>query len=173
MQVYSNPNLCENCGDKCVDGSCTSQNNLPFCTKCADGAFMQEGKCIVACTGDFKYFETTTFTGVKNCLKSCTAANRFLTSSGECVPKCPNTAYTDITNLKCVDCPTGMKVYSNPNLCENCGDKCVDGSCTSQNNLPLCTKCADGAFMQEGKCIAACTGNYVVFTKTPIAGVKQ
>ena len=229
-QVFSNSNLWENWGDKCVDGYCTSQNNLPLCTKCASGSFMQEGKWIAACTGDFKYFENSTITGVKNCLKACSTTNKFLKStgeeqvvnqmlksltfnpvvldlisnpifikyfenstitgvknclkacsttikflksSGECVSACPNTAYTDSTNSKCIDCPTGMQVYSNPSLCENCGDKWLDGYCTSKNNLPMCTKCPDGSFMQEGKWIAACTGNYVVFTQTSITGVKQ
>ena len=65
-----------------------------------------------------------------------------------------------------IACPSGTQIYSNPSLCENCGDKWTDGFWTSQNNLPVWTKWMNNSYIQEGKCLVSCTGDYKFFIKT-------
>ena len=47
------------------------------------------------------------------------------------------TAYIDTATSKCVACPAGTQIYSNPYLWENWGDKWTAGACTSQNTVRL------------------------------------
>ena len=136
-------------------------------------SYIQTGKWLSACTGDYTLFSQTSTAGIYQCLKTCTTALPYQTSSKECVATCPNTAYLDTANAKWVNWPTGMKVYSNPSLCENCGDKCTDGYWTTQSGNPFCTKCMDNSFIQEGKWILAWTGYYTLYSKTSQSTVMQ
>ena len=173
MKVYSNPSLCENCGDKWTDGYWTTQSGNSYCTKCMDNSFIQEGKWISAWTGDYTLYSKTSQSTVMQCLKTWPSSLPYTTSSNECVSTCPVTSYLNTATSKCINCPTGMQVYSNPSLCENCGDKWTDGFWTTQNNLLVWTKWMDNSYIQEGKCLAACTGDYKFFIKTSQNSVYQ
>ena len=173
MKVYSNPSLCENCGDKWADGYWTTQSGNPFCTKCMDNSFIQEGKWILAWTGDYTLYSKTSQSTVMQCLKTWPSSLPYTTSSNECVATCPVTSYLNIATSKCIACPTGMQVYSNPSLCENCGDKWTDGFWTSQNNLPVWTKWMSNSYIQVGKWLAACTGDYILYSLTSTNLVYQ
>ena len=93
QQVYSNPSLWENWGDKCTDGYCTTQSGNPFWTKWMTNSYIQENKWITACTGDYILFSQTSVTGVMQCLKSCPSNLPYQTSSKEWVATCPITIY--------------------------------------------------------------------------------
>ena len=166
MQVYSKPSLWENCGDMCTSGYWTSQNNLPVWTKWMDNSYIQEGKWLVAWTGDYVLYSLTSTNLVYQCMKKWTLSLPYQTSSNQCVATWPLTSYLDTSTSSCIDWPTGMQVYSNPSLWENCGDMCTSGYWTSQNNLPVWTKWMDNSYIQGSKWLSACTGNYKLFIKT-------
>ena len=172
-QIYSNPSLCENCGDKWASGYWTTQSGNPYCTQWMSNSYIQESKWIVAWTGDYTLFSQTSQSTIYQCYKTCPTALPYQTSSKECVATCPNTAYLDTANAKWVNWPTGMKVYSNPSLWENCGDKCTDGYWTTQSGNPYCTQWMSNSYIQEGKWLSACTGAYVLFSKTSQSLIYQ
>ena len=172
-QIFSNPYLWENCGDKCTDGFWTSQSNQPLWTKWMDNSYMQEGKCLSACSGDYVKFSQTSTSGIYQCLKICTTTLPYSMSTGEWVASWPNTAYLDTVNSKWVNWPTGMKVYSNPSLCENWGDKWTDGYWTTQSNKPVWTQWMQNSYMQESKCLSTWSGDYVVYSQTAQSGIMQ
>ena len=173
MKVYSNPSLWENCGDKCTDGYWTTQSGNPYCTQWMSNSYIQEGKWLSACTGSYILFSKTSTTGIYQCLKACTSTYSLQTSSGEWVAACPVTSYIDTSTSKWIACPAGMQVYSDPKVWENCGDKWTDGFWTSQSNRPLCTKCMDNTFLQDGKWIAACSSDYTLRAKTSQSTVTE
>ena len=173
MQVYSNPSLWENCGDMCINGYWTTQNNLPVWTKWMNNSYIQEGKWLSVWSGNYLVFSKTTNAGIYQCLKTCTTALPYQTSTNECVAVWPNTAYLDTINSKCIDCPSGMNTYSNPSLCENCGDLCTNGYWTNQNGSPYCTKCMNNSYIQGGKWLSAWTGNFTYYSKTSQSTVMQ
>ena len=172
-QIYSNPNLWENCGDKWASGYWTNQSGNPYCTQWMSNSYIQDGKWLSACTGDYILFSKTSTTGIYQCLKACTSTYSLQTSSGEWVAACPVTSYIDTSTSKCVAWPAGMQVYSDPKVWENWGDKCTDGFWTSQNNRPLWTKCMDNTFLQNGKWIATCSSDYILHAKTSQSTVTE
>ena len=172
-QVYSNPILCENCGDRWSTGFWTTQSGNPYCTQCMTNSYIQENKCLVACTGDYVLFSQTSQSTIYQWLKTWPSILPYQTSSKEWVASWPNTSYLDTSNSKCVDCPSGMKVYSNPSLWENCGDKWTVGYWTTQSGNPYCTQWMANSYIQENKCISACTGDYILHSQTSQSGVFQ
>ena len=106
MQVYSNPSLCENCGDKWTNGFWTSQNNLPVWTKWMDNSYIQEGKCLIACTGDYKFFIKTSQNTVYQWLKSCPSTAQYHLPTNEWVQAWSLTSYVDTASMVWVDWKT-------------------------------------------------------------------
>ena len=47
------------------------------------------------------------------------------------------TSYIDTATSKCVACPAGTQIYSNPYLWENWGNKWANGACTTQNTTRI------------------------------------
>ena len=172
-KVYSNPYAWENCGERWMDGYWATLNGNPNWQLWMNNSYFQEGKWLSAWTGDYKFYITSNQAGVYNWLKTCPPDKPYSDSSGSCLQSCPSTSSIDLTSLKCIPWAVGTKIYSNPYLWENWGDKCTDGYCSSSNNTPLWTNWMSNSFLQSGKWLSSWSGVYKFFVNNLPNGIKQ
>lgn len=131
--VFDNPSLCEDWGNKCASGFCTSSSNRPLCTKCMDGSVLQEGKWIAACTSDFKFYSSSSQAGIKQCLKTWPSSASYSLPDGQWVSSCPSTFVSADSNKKCLTCAEAFPGWE---TCVNVFDK------STSANVVKCRKCS-------------------------------
>ena len=84
---------------------------------------------------------------------------------------CGETSY--ISGDIWIDCPAGTKILSDSTFCENWGDMCADEQCVVKDNKPFWMKWMNNSYIQEGKWLSACSGDYKVFIQTLQTGIMQ
>ena len=147
------PNQCmENCEGYIYNGGCYSS--------CPEGLYINiEGNnktCISKC---LKKFYNNSESKRYECLDSCNQDYPFLTSSGECVKKCPlNEIYISSNNLCLSSCEND--VYKFYEVKEISG---VDDSYKNYQCLERCSLSSDNNIYMDGtkECISSCNDYYL------------
>ncbi|XP_062855358.1 proprotein convertase subtilisin/kexin type 5b isoform X1 [Trichomycterus rosablanca] len=152
---------CKKCSPLCE--SCIGSRS-DQCTSCRPGLYLREGSntCVYTCPeGTYLDHDASTCRKCSENCKKCTSAN----VCTECKPR------LSLQGNKCqLNCEPGTYYNGHKRMCEQCHPTC---STCAGTGMEACTKCADGYYLEEWRCVLSCSAGYYMAEQTAENGEIQ